>query len=256
LAAHVVGACWRSITRDDLCAPELAGGGLPGIQFSSLDLTLEQRRDVYSNWLLCKAFQELARGVRESLEAAHFYLKMLQTPEGPTTIAKLRSHISKIRERSQNAKFGQLLGQVNLGLREPLAFENEFLGLQRVRNCLEHRAGIVGERDIVAGESALILTFPYAKAFTVLDGKEIELPCGEIYDTHDINSPLWIGRERGVYIRRENVCRSFQLGERITIEMRDFSRIALACIIFANDLAAKLPSTAQKTRNYGDMELR
>jgi hypothetical protein len=33
-------------------------------------------------------------------------------------------------------------------LTSPMAFDDDFTSFQKVRNCLEHRSGIVGEPDV------------------------------------------------------------------------------------------------------------
>ena len=52
--------------------------------------------------------------------------------------------------------FPDLLDAVNKRLKTPLHFEDEFLSFQKVRNCLEHRAGIVSPADADDGKVGIV----------------------------------------------------------------------------------------------------
>ena len=65
IASQVVGICLRGLANDDLSPPEMQGGFI-GYKFDSLEMSNEERRETYQNWILSKGFQDLARGVRET----------------------------------------------------------------------------------------------------------------------------------------------------------------------------------------------
>src|SRR3954453_74879 len=109
------------------------------------------------------------------------------------------------------------LTEVNAGLIAQLAFADEFASLQKVRNCLEHRAGTVGAEDIDQ-TGHLTLTLPRLKMFHVNPaGEEVELAAGVIIDTHEHTGIAEI------MIKREIRTKSYALGEKVTFNSAEFS---------------------------------
>jgi hypothetical protein len=126
-------------------------------------------------------------------------------------------------------------------LREPVPFYDEFRSLQNVRNCLEHRGGRVEQKDVDPDTGRLVLTFPRFKVFYMRGKEEVELRVGEVIDTHAADNPF--GEKEGVeiFLKREKRVREFTLGEAVLISDQDFFEIAVACQLFASDIAQRLP---------------
>src|ERR1700720_1112195 len=99
----------------------------------------------------------------------------------PTSIS-LEDLFDTIRKPAASWPFPKLLAHVNAGLTSPLEFEREFLSIQRVRNCLEHRGGIVRKQDLDDQAAALTLSFPRLKVFYMRGSEEIELAGDERVD--------------------------------------------------------------------------
>lgn len=229
LATNVVGTSLRALSNDDLSLPEMKADFMR-LSFGELDLPEDERLRAYQNWILGKGFQDLARGVRETLEEAIFYIEMTKLEAGTTTWGALQSHMAKIRDRATRPGFPQLMEEVNAGLKERVAFEIEFLSLQKVRNCLEHRNGRVGAKDVDPINGIMALSFPRLKLTANEDGKETEIYEGQFFEK---------GAE--VYLNRETRTREYVLEEAVVISSSDFYEIAVACHLFAVDLASKLP---------------
>lgn len=242
LASQVVGTALRAFDADDCTQPASWGGNF-GYQFSGLELPPAERRAAFRNWILAKGFQDLARGVRETLEEALFFLTMFGRPSGVmTTIAQIEADIAKIRASVAKLTFPALMEQVNKGLSEPMAFELEFRSLQNVRNCLEHRGGRVAAKDVDPATGVLTLSFPRLKAFYLRGEEEVELMPGEVIDTHAPDNPF--GKEEvSINLRRVTRSRDYALDEPVVIDANDFFEIAMACHLFASDVATKLPKS-------------
>lgn len=234
--SEIVTFCLQSAAASDLSKqPEIVTKAM-AYKFTGPDMTASERFALYENWLLAKGFHELARGVRESLEEAVFYVELVKNQQTHTTWGQFQVKVAAIRKRAGRLPFPTLLAEVNAGLTAPLAFADEFASFQKVRNCLEHRAGTVGAED-VDQTGHLTLTLPRLKMFYVNPaGDEIELAAGVIIDTHEHTGMAEI------LMKRENRARPYALGEKITFDSAEFSEIAFACNMFASDLAAKLPT--------------
>lgn len=240
IASQIVGTALRALANDDLSPPDMQGGHW-GYQFNGLEMTDAERRETYQNWILSKGFQDLARGVRETLEEAVFYLAMIKREPGVTTLAKVEADMAAIRAAAAKLQFPKLLEDVNAGLSEPMAFDAEFLSLQKVRNCLEHRGGRVGVRDVDESGS-MTLSFPRLRAFYQRGDAEIEIVPGEAIDTHDSGNPFGKSEDVPIYMNRVTRTRTYALDEPVVISSSDFYEIAMACQLFASDVAAKLPT--------------
>lgn len=246
LVVDAVGTSLRALEKDSCEQPESWGGPF-GIRLDGPELSAEERRSEFKNWVLAKGFQDLTRGVREGLEEAYFYLGVVQKlTYSKTTLKEIEQLFSKLRHKAAAKNFPELLADVNDGLSKPVAFDTEFQSLQKVRNCLEHRGGVVGKRDVDLSTGLLTLSFPRMKFFYVRGGEEIEIEIGKAIDTHSNENPF--GKEE-VTIMMRRVARSkmYRLGENVLIEPIDFFEIALACHLFASDVATKLPRPSSVT---------
>ncbi|WP_206637212.1 hypothetical protein [Mesorhizobium sp. M6A.T.Cr.TU.017.01.1.1] len=133
-------------------------------------------------------------------------------------------------KKASSLNFPDLLLAVQAQLATKLDFFEEYRSLQRARNCLEHRNGVVGHIDCDEGEGALSLKLPRLKCFTVSDGEEIEVHKNQYF-------------EKGgtIKIKRDLRIRVFALGETVSFTAEEFSEIAMALRLFVADIAPKLP---------------
>lgn len=250
---EAVGTAVRALESDDCSEQEAWGGPAMGYRFNGLKMSAEERCDAFKNWVLAKGFQDLARGVRESLEEALFYIKVFAIGSGfRTSKAGLEAKLAGIRAANAKLPFPALMEQVNAGLREPMAFEAEFRSLQNVRNCLEHRGGRVGPKDVDESTGKLVLTFPRLMVGYMRGEEEVEMLPGEAIDTWQEGHRL--EEDTTLYMKRVTRSREYALNEPVAITQRDFYEIAMACFIFVSDLAQKLPSNAAEQDEQGAAE--
>ena len=129
--------------------------------------------------------------------------------------------------------FGQLFDQVNTRLKAPLNFVDAYNSLQRARNCLEHRSGIVGDVDVSAGD-VMMLSFPRVKTSYLRHSEEIEVEPGHVVDAQDGADEVQI------LMRIDLRERQFAKNNRLSLSLTGFNEIAFACNYFAGDLATKV----------------
>lgn len=210
----------------DIENPPDIPGALHQWEFDGPLESKEQIKAAYANWLLNKGFQDIARGVRESLEGAFLYIGLFKTFPGKTTKGKIEA----IRKRANKMNFSTLLASINKELKDGLSFEEEFLSLQKVRNCLEHRDGIVTADDVNHQNKLLRLILPRLRIFSEKDGDEIEL-----------KPNMRVEKGQLIEIKRVSRERIYKIGERIVFDAAEFHEIASACWFLSNDIAEKLP---------------
>jgi hypothetical protein len=199
----------------------------------SIDAT--ERRLRHESWILARAFQDLLRGVRESLERAYLLLEIAWKPHRVKSGSTLAEFIAPFKRRASDLNFPDLLKHVNESLTEPLNFSDAYRSLQNARNCLEHRGGIVGARD-VDESGTMRLMFPYVRIFYERRGEEVEVETGIPVNAED-------GSDEVMLLMRISLReRSFKLNERLKITATDFNEIAFSAFLFGSELMGKLPS--------------
>ncbi|WP_164607987.1 hypothetical protein [Rhodopseudomonas sp. BR0M22] len=232
---EIVAFCLEAIKESDLTErPQITSPSM-AYRFDGPDLPAGERLVVYENWLLSKGFHELARGVRETLEEARVFIELVRFQATEMTWGEFQDYLAALRERVGRLPFPALLGEVNVRLTSPMDFADEFMSFQKVRNCMEHRAGIVGPPD-VGPEQRLTLKLPRLKMFyNNPAGEEVELVAGTVIDTHQHTGIAEI------LIKRDTRSKSYALGETVSFTAAEFNEFAFACYLFGSDVASKLP---------------
>jgi hypothetical protein len=111
----------------------------------------------------------------------------------------------------------------------PLEFTPEMQSLQDVRNCLEHRGGVVGEKDLdAAGKLRLVL--PTLVPFANEETGAVELHAG-----------YYAKKNTEIVVKRISREREYALGERFAFTAQEFSEIANGCWLLSQSLLEKLP---------------
>src|SRR5215208_2641463 len=78
VSIEVIAASLSAFASVDLKKPIMPNQFLR-FQIRGPEMTSDERREMYQNWLLAKGFQDLARGVRQSLEEAALYINLLSS---------------------------------------------------------------------------------------------------------------------------------------------------------------------------------
>ena len=204
----------------DLSAHPLILGGFVHISTGVIIRDAADRKKAYGKWLLRKGFQEAARGARQMLEEALVYTELVA--RGGSRI--LLSDVRAARGKAGRMDMKKLVSTLDKRLLKPLAFAYQFRSLYHARNCLEHRAGVVGLDDL-NGDGKLQLVLPLTLVYMV-DGKEVEL---------DQEVP------QGTQLHIQTQIQEFSVGEEVIFTRDQFHRIAFACQVLAQDLRSKLP---------------
>jgi hypothetical protein len=212
-------------------------------RFKGQELNAAQRRAIHENWILAKAFQELLRAVRDALEKAHVFVALLGKTHQVSSSTTVPEFLAPFQKKAADLTFPALLAAVNERLDPKLDFAESYGSLQIVRNCLEHRGGIVSKFD-TDGQETFEFSVPRVKMFYMRQGSEVELIAGEKVEPGDDRAKVEI------FTRIEVRKRSVSLGERITFTLPEFNEIAFACHFLGTQLATRLPRpTVEKNLN-------
>lgn len=234
---EVIAICFPSIDSTDT-VPRLEGAGMDFRIEPNEPAKFEERRSAYKQWMLGKGFHELARGLRQSLEEAYLYIEVAKVGAGPMLMGELHERLAAIKTKANKADFPSLMESVNAGLTEKLYFEREFRSLIKTRNCLEHRHGIIGDRDVEKDTGTLTLSLPRMKVLFLEDGAETELAVGQQF-----------GKDTEIFMKRVTTETRYNLGDKITFSADEFKIIAFGCWCFVQDLVGKLPKLPSAKAN-------
>jgi hypothetical protein len=202
-------------------------------RFKSPDVSAAERRAMYESWLYSKAFQDLLRGLKGSLELAYVFVNLLSQCHRTASDTTIENFLAPFKKEAATLHFGPLLDKLNERFGEPLPFVEAYHSLQRARNCFEHRNGVVGNVDAPAG-GVMILSFPRVKMFYKRGDEEVELEAGHVIDAGD-------GKEGvQIFTKIEPRERRFSPRHRLEIAPKDFNEIAFACNFFAEQLADRV----------------
>lgn len=213
-------------------APPQMPGAQMRLSFSGSDEAPPDRRARQVNWLLAKGFHDIAQGIRETLEEAYLYCVVARRGGGRTTIAEIQAWFDQTKMQANRMNFPDLLGSVSRFLQEPLQHSAELQTLNAVRNCLEHRGGVVGQQDVKDGP--LILMLPRLRMEVVSDGV-----------AKDVEIGMYVEKGGVIQARQDRLEKTFQLGERVTFTSAEFQEIAFACAYVVADIQKKLPKIAE-----------
>jgi hypothetical protein len=231
-STQVVNLHFNALSDENLNRP-LEGSGVL-YNFKGPELSLDQRRAMHESWILGKAFQELLRAVRHALEEAHVVTALLTKEHKIRSSETLANFLRPFQRRAAGLSFPELLTDVNKLLDQKLDFSDSYKSLQIARNCLEHRAGIVGNIE-TKGSPEFILNVPRVKIFYFRGQDEIEIGAGERVDAGD-------GRpDVEILMRFEVRKRPIPVGGRMTFTLLEFNEVAFACNFLGQQLASRLP---------------
>lgn len=237
-ANEIVNFHFNALTDADLSQPSESSD--VRFRIRGPKITSDERRSLHESWILAKAFQELLRAVRHSLEEAYVYVMLLTKQHRIKSSATLSEFLEPYERRASGLSFPKLLDAVNDKLNPKIDFSRAYISLQTARNCLEHRGGVVSKIE-THGKDGFEVSVPRIKAYYLRNGAEIELVPGHRVDPGDNRT------EVQTFAKIELKKRSFALGERLSFSAVEFNEIAFACHFLGQQLSSRLPKSDART---------
>lgn len=210
---------------------QIEGTGIQ-LRFRQLGSFDDDWREQCKSFVVRKAFQELAKGLKESLEETYSVIHLTRIDWANIDIAGVVAKREKLGRKANKANVPTILEWVNREIGAPLAHTYMVLNVQKVRSCLEHRDGLVSAVDVnnAAGD-ALELTVPTMNIIAVgkhTGAEVVVVPAMQLEEASRV-APRFVDEHL-----------SFPLGARIDIEAERFNHIALSNWVFGSDLAKRV----------------
>lgn len=208
-------------------APEL-GGSLLRLSFTDNGISPDMRREECRNFLIRHLFQGVVGGLKRSLEEAYILIGVSRHNWSHDNVRQFDEVRRRLHRRANKMKMQEhmdfLVGEA--------AVEIEHIGtvanLQKVRNCLEHRDGIVGQLDANTPEK---------------DKIRLEMPTIELMAKFGDGEPLTALKRSDLPRYIESVQTRFtteiieaSVGERLIIDPDRFNHIIFSIVRITQEL--------------------
>lgn len=201
------------------------------MQFDQDDADIDIKKQNFKNWLVRKGFEDLVKGIEYSLREAYFYVSIVSKASDLKTGEAFNQALAEIRRKALRMHIPDMIDKIEPHLTHSLNYKDQILSINKGRTCLVHRGGLVTEKDINdPSNNMLKLCWVKLKLFYEKDGEEIEL-----------QGQTLIEGGSSIKMRRENSEISFNLGEHISLNYRQFNEFIVTCHHFGTDLVDALP---------------
>lgn len=167
-------------------------------------MSVEESGINFKNWVLKKGFEDLITALTELMISFSYIVDLnKKIKENPKrTFGEFKQLIFERNEKNTKLPFPKLIEKVNSSLKEPLKFSEEIQSINKVRNCLVHRNGIVHLTDF-NNENGLELKWWHYN-FELKQGEQkkklkrfdIVTPEDDIIATSVLKTKLFNDRER------------------------------------------------------------
>jgi len=197
-------------------------------------LTLNEQKLASFEWVITKAFEDFINGLTKSLKEANKIIRTLKLSEKPKysmTRDEIECELNKINAEIEDLHFPALIKFIENYIGHPLPFSSEIISINQIRNCLVHRGGIVSDKDL-KNNNELELKWISLKWYTKINEVSTEI-------TYDLRKNE-IAVNNIEYMVIDNK-KSFELGQKISIDINEFNGIAYTCSEFANYLYSSMP---------------
>lgn len=206
--------------------------------------TISEQKQLTLHWTLSKAFEEFVNGLTKSFKETYKYLKIYnlsQEPKYTRTREALEKEFQQIEIDIEKIDFPTFIDKIEGLLKQKLPLTDEIKSINKTRNCLVHRHGTVGQKDIKNSPTGdLRLKWISLKFWTKINGLQTEI-------TYDLRKDGIIADGLSIQtIKNEKV---FKLGNKISLDINEFNGIAYTCATFANGLFPIMPRPIEKNKS-------
>lgn len=196
-------------------------------------------RKKYLQWVLANGFRDSIESLSMFLESTHKVLSAWELVEKQKKGIQLKGSdwneiihmdLPKYHRLGFPDKLGHLKKEHSIVFNEALG--NHVLSINKARNCLVHRCGIVTSADMTS-EKGLSITYRRMAMFVQNAGSISDLRIGQVLEKDSV-----------VVVKNQDEEMIFGLGDRIELNTEEISGLIWCLFLFGK-------SVVQKVENYG-----
>lgn len=203
----------RSVTELPATVRTTHGSDVPEIEINARELSVV--RDDTERWLLANAFRDVIEEIAVFFEGLRWLDAVIGLSDEPKlTLERFREVVEAPAKSFDKFPFHvkvERLLECGLLPTDSDAFLN---GINAARNCLVHRRGLVGERDLGTANALCVAWSRPSAVARLPDGTEVAVRPG-----------IELPGETELSIRYKATARVFRLGDRIQFSAEDFAGI-------------------------------
>jgi len=200
------------------------------------------------NWLLKNAFEDFISGTNESLIEAYKFLhlrNLARTTRKQPFLDKpsLDEQLRKIEAHPMGMHVPALIQAIERELGVPLEMTPEILSINKVRNCLVHRNGLVTALDVNCKDAnCLRLAYVDHIVHVKIDGQIHRL-------TRELKQQAPM--VHGLQLEAKPTIRDYAIGEHVSFDANLFNSISYTCLCFTELMLQQLWQLVEQDRTQG-----
>ena len=213
------------------------------VSASDKALDFDSVRVEFRRWVLANGFRDCVEAIGETLEwlrkTCFIWSKTISATSADSGTTSLQAQMTgedwnthivagavKFNRLSLPDKLEHL--ESTYGWRRP-DLTSEVLSLNAARNCLVHRAGIVGPKDVKEPDSGLSVTW-----------RRMYISAGEGEARRELFSGSRVEAGESVAIEFIEVAKQYAIGDKLTFTAGEFVEITLTFLLFSKELEESL----------------
>jgi hypothetical protein len=186
-----------------------------------------QRKD-YKDWLIKKGIEDLIKGVNLTLIDTYKYGLLFKSRHDIKTSNDVNKIFNLVTKKTKRLGLPNLFDEIREFLNEPLFYEENILSINRIRNCLVHRNGYVTDLDLNGLPNKQL----------TLDCKKVKLVKKNKDGEEEVLGPF--KNDGTISISFVDKQKTFNMGDKLAFDFRDFNDIVFTFSLFGQDLTNKL----------------
>ncbi|MGL1892167.1 MAG: hypothetical protein OCD02_11115 [Spirochaetaceae bacterium] len=181
------------------------------------------------NVLLCKATEDCIKGIILTMCNAYTLLVLSDKYKGMMDIpvTDICNSQEGIYKKAQSFSLPRLINEIEKKINKDLLLKDEIITINKVRNCLSHRNGIVfAPKDINNSDlETLDLKMLYIGLYQIEDNVEVE-----------VGGVVSVSSDNPATMKIENFTKSFKANEGIDLTYKEVQCIFYTCSQFVNNI--------------------
>lgn len=217
-----------------------------GFVFTDEAGTAEILRNDINDWLFRKGFEDSIVGLSKTLVEIYRFLNMYNltqryTEENPY-VGVVEDLVKEIDTKSSRLPLPMLIAEIEKLLDRELPLREEILSINKVRNCLVHRIGIVSSNDTNNTEKDTLILRYLDLVLLAQTTNGLEVVTKEFKQK---NEAIFL-----VSVKYELKQSAFNVGERIQIDADIFKSVTHTLICFIHEIVHLLPISDEIKKRF------
>lgn len=190
-------------------------------------LSYDKAKTEFQEWCLRNSFRDCVETISIFLEECHLVCALLDARENcRINIEDYNQIVSKGQKRFCDLKFPAKIEHLRQKFSVSSCLEEHVLSLQKVRNCLVHRSGIIGQQDLNA-DNELIAKFREIQFLVLSPDRTNE---------QIITGPTTMNEGEHLVTRNQDYEKHFRLGQKIDFTPLEHFRTVSTFFVFGREI--------------------